>query len=184
METPDDEAPADRQSALSQYREMMIEHLFVAEMWKEAWFRRKTIIEVLRSEVDASGYDLLLECGGVQRHVQLKASRKGTSVRHQNLNVNLAKRAGGCVVWIVFDEHPPEGLVSLRYWFFGGKAGEGLPSIEGLKIARHTKANMSGVRGQRPAIRILPRSRCVEVESASKLFAVLFGDEPGTPQRA
>lgn len=167
---------SDREYARSQYREKMVEHLFVAEMWKEAWFRRNKVIEVLRSEVDASGFDLLLECNNIRRHVQLKASRKGAAARHQKVNMNLEKREGGCVIWIQFDGNAAEGLTWLGYRFFGGKPGENLPKLGELKIARHTKPNMSGVKAERPAIRILPRSKFTPIESSSKLFAALFGD--------
>jgi len=37
------------------------------------------LVKVLRAEVDAAGYDLILEPEGVTRHVLLKASRKRPS---------------------------------------------------------------------------------------------------------
>jgi hypothetical protein len=40
-------------------------------------------VEKLRSEVDAAGYDLILESGGVIRHVQLKAIRRGARTSKQ-----------------------------------------------------------------------------------------------------
>lgn len=171
---PGTDAAKAMQSMRSQYREKMIEHVFVAEMWKEAWFRRKTVMEVLRSEVDGSGFDILLECQGVQRHVQLKATEAKGKARRQDINTNLAKRAGGCVVWIFFDGDTVNGLTSLRYWFFGGKPGENLPPL-GEKLAKHSKANTLGVKGERPGLRELGRGKFVEVPSASELFTTLFG---------
>ena len=50
----------------------MLEHVFVSELLQEAWFRYGMTIEVLHSEVDSAGYDIVLEFGGVIRHVQLK----------------------------------------------------------------------------------------------------------------
>jgi hypothetical protein len=173
---PSEPDSAAAQFVRSQYREKMIEHLFVAELWKEAWFRRSKVIEVLRSEVDGSGFDLLLECNGVQRHVQLKATAKGGRTRHQKVNTNLALRAGGCIVWVVFDGNHEVGLESISYFFFGGKPGENLPSLDGLKVAKHTKANMKGVKGERPGIRLMARSRFSKVSSASELFTLLFGE--------
>lgn len=172
--TPDVDK-ATMQFIRSQYREKMIEHVFVAELWKEAWFRRQTVLEVLRSEVDGSGFDLLLEWGGIQRHVQLKASVKGGSTRHQNVNAALANRAGGCVVWIVFDGNPSDGLTTLEYLFFGGTPGEDLPSLDIYKLAKHTKANAKGVKGERPSIRRLSRSQFTEIDSTAALFTTLFG---------
>ena len=61
----------------SSSREKMLEHVFVSELLQEAWFRYGRTLEVLRSEVDSAGYDLVLEFNGVIRHVQLKSSRRG-----------------------------------------------------------------------------------------------------------
>ena len=168
-----DEAAA--QFMRSQYREKMIEHVVIAELWKEAWFRRQTVLEVLRSEVDGSGFDLLLECNGTQRHVQLKASIQGGSTRHQNINASLAARAGGCVIWIVFDGNQDDGLTSLHYLFFGGGPGRNLPSLDEYKVAKHTRANAKGVKGERPAIRRLARSQFTQIDSTANLFTALFG---------
>ena len=38
-------------------------------------------IEVLRAEIDASGYDLVLECNGVLRYVQFKSSYRTATTR-------------------------------------------------------------------------------------------------------
>jgi hypothetical protein len=172
----DAEAAKAMQSMRSQYREKMIEHVFVAEMWKEAWFRRKTVMEVLRSEVDGSGFDILLECQGVQRHIQLKATEAKGKARRQDVNTILAKRAGGCVVWIFFDGDSVNGLTSLRYWFFGGQPGENLPPL-GDKVAHHSKANMQRIKGERPGIRVLGRGAFTQIASSSDLFTTLFGPE-------
>src|SRR5438309_11941681 len=80
--------------------EKLIEHLFLAELLQECWFRRRRLVEVLRAEVDAAGYDLILESEGVIRHVQLKASRKGARTSRQTINARLQNRQGGCIVWV------------------------------------------------------------------------------------
>lgn len=177
LEKFEGEAAKAMHSMRSQYREKMIEHVFVAEMWKEAWFRRKTVMEVLRSEVDGSGFDLLIECQGIQRHIQLKATEATGKARRQDVNTNLAKRPGGCVVWIFFDGDAVNGLTSLRYWFFGGEPGQDLPPL-GSKVARHTKANMQQVKVERPNIRVLGRGAFREIASSADLFTTLFGPAP------
>jgi hypothetical protein len=53
----------------SRVRENMVEHVFIAELLQEAWFVREQRIEVLRAEVDAFGYDLVLECNDIVRHL-------------------------------------------------------------------------------------------------------------------
>jgi hypothetical protein len=71
----------------------LIEHIFLSELLQECWFRRRQIIEVLRAEVDAAGYDLVLEAGGTIRHVQLKASRNGARTARQTINSMLGDRS-------------------------------------------------------------------------------------------
>ena len=55
----------------SRDREKLIEHVFISEILQESWFVREQPLEVLKSEVDAYGYDLVLECNGVTRHILL-----------------------------------------------------------------------------------------------------------------
>lgn len=55
--------------------EYMLEVSFEADLLQMAWVSRDMVIDVLHSSVDAFGYDLVLNTGGVARQVQLK-SRK------------------------------------------------------------------------------------------------------------
>ncbi|MCA1706608.1 MAG: hypothetical protein LC808_26435 [Actinobacteria bacterium] len=38
--------------------EKLMEHIFLSEILQECWFHRRQVVEVLRAEVDAAGYDL------------------------------------------------------------------------------------------------------------------------------
>ena len=67
------------------------------------WRRGLRDIEVLRAEVDRAGYDLVLESNGVLRHVQLKASYRYAKTARVGININLAQKPSGCVLWIWFD---------------------------------------------------------------------------------
>lgn len=58
----------------SSYYENMVEHLFISDIQATAWQNRQTQIEILRAEIDNAGYDLMLECNDIIRHVQLKCS--------------------------------------------------------------------------------------------------------------
>ena len=78
----------------STVRESLVEHMFLAEIMQEAWFTRRQTVEVLKAEVDAFGYDLVLECNGILRHVQLKTSEARGKTRQQTINVALAEREG------------------------------------------------------------------------------------------
>jgi hypothetical protein len=58
----------------SSFFEKVMEHVFISEVLQETWYGFGKVVEVLRSEVDASGFDVVFECNGVLRHVQLKTS--------------------------------------------------------------------------------------------------------------
>ena len=165
----------------SSFREKLLEHVFVSELLQEAWLNRYQTVEVLRSEVDASGYDLVLECNGVVRHVQLKSSRAGAKTSRQNVNVKLAKKPCGCVVWLIFAEGVTPGRVELSYLFFGGHPGEPLCSDEKLrafKPATHTKGDATGYKAERPSICVIPKREFIKIEGITDLMGKLFGLAP------
>jgi hypothetical protein len=161
----------DAHSTSSSFREKALEHLFLGELLKELWRRDVHDAEILRVEVDNAGYDLMLEFAGIQRHVQLKASHRAAKTREVPINVNLAGKPSGCVIWIRFD---PATLELGPYLWFGGSPREPLPSL-GTRVGRHTKANAEGVKTLRPAIRMLPRSSFTELASISDIAVALFG---------
>ncbi len=93
----------------SSFYEQLVEHVFISELLQEAWFRFHRVVEVLRAEVDASGYDIVLECEGILRHVQLKTSRTAARAGSQKVALALGTKPGGCVVWILRSEGRLEG---------------------------------------------------------------------------
>ena len=155
----------------SSLREKVIEHLFVGELLRLLWCRGRRDIEVLRAEVDRGGYDLVLECNGVLRHVQLKASHKDATAQKVSVNVALAAKTGGCVIWIRFD---PATMALGPFLWFGGRPHESMPDL-GEHVGRHTRAGSSGVRGLRQGIRDLRQARFVRLESIAAVAAALFG---------
>jgi hypothetical protein len=158
-------------SLLSSYREALLEHLFAGAVMRHVWLSGTKRLEVLKPQVDDGGYDLVLEAEGVVRHVQLKATFKGSTVRRFNINRALAKKPSGCVVVLCFDR---ETLELGPFFWFGGKPGRPLPEL-GESIARHTKGNAKGVKAFRPQIRVLKRSSFTKVESIADVAKLLFG---------
>ncbi len=98
-----------RHTEFSAYREHLVEHLFMAELLQAAWLRRQPLVEVMRSEVDMYGYDLVLARGSVVRHVQLKASTHNTKTAFQKVNIRLAEKPAGCLIWVLRESPPCEG---------------------------------------------------------------------------
>ena len=158
--------------AFSSAREKVLEHLFVGELLKCLWKRGRRDIEVLRAEVDMGGYDVAIEAYGVLRHIQLKSSHKDARTARVPINVNLASKPSGCVVWMHFDQ---KTLDLGPFLWFGSTPGLPLPSIAEEKVARHTKANKDGVKAERPNIRVLPVARFAKLAKIEDVVSQLFG---------
>ena len=155
----------------SSLREKLIEHVFVGELLRHLWKKQILDIEVLRAEVDRGGYDLVLECNNVLRHVQFKSSHRGAKTSDVAVNLKLASKPSGCVIWVLFDQDTLE-LGPFRW--FGGAPGAPLPPV-GDKVARHTKANSSGFKTERPNLRVVARRRFVTLASMEEVIEALFG---------
>src|SRR5712664_4054357 len=140
-------------SADSSLREQALGHLFLGQLLAFMWRNSARDIEVLRSEVDRGGYDVVLEANGVIRHVQLKSSFRGSKVREVDVSTKLLRKPGGCILWLEFDR---ETLAIERFYWFGGKAGNGLPDL-GERISRHSKADSNGKKNPRLAHRVLAK---------------------------
>jgi hypothetical protein len=154
----------------SRDREKLIEHVFISEILQESWFVREQPLEVLKSEVDAYGYDLVLECNGVTRHIQLKASQEGGSTRRQSVNRLLEQKVGGCVVWVLFEHDWGAGRIRLSYLYFGGRRPrDRMPSL-GDELARNPRS-----KAPRPNARILSVSKFERIPTTSALLDRLFG---------
>lgn len=166
----------------SSFFEQLVEHVFISELLQEVYYRFGMVVEVLRSEIDASGYDIVLECNGIIRHVQLKTSRALGKTSRQKVNIALSEKPSGCIVWIVRDEDNPDCRIKLSYRFFGDDAGKPLPSLDGFSIAKHTKGNKDGVKAERPAIRIVNKGQFTHIETTTELAIRLFDIEAGSDE--
>ena len=148
--------------------EKLVEHIFLSEVLQECWFRRRQIVEVLRAEVDAAGYDVVLEAAGKIRHVQLKASRQGGKTSKQTINAKLADRQGGCVVWIAYEVDESDGRAHLKYRWWDSDT-QPLPMTPG----RNTRTGK-----ERPNTFILKKSAFELIEHTQTLVDRLFGSIP------
>jgi hypothetical protein len=160
---------------LSVAREKIIESRLISEL-AVLMLRRGTVMDVLRSEFDAQGHDVVLEAAGVIRHVQLKATVEGGKRRDVDINVRLRAKPSGCVVWM---NHDPETLAITAYRWFGDEPGEPLPDI-GSKVTRHSKGDGLGTKSQRPALRNVPKSSFERLADIGALADRLFGPPRST----
>ncbi len=156
----------------SSFREKLLEHVFISEILQEAWLVHGQTVEVLRSEVDSSGYDLVLECGGVLRHVQLKSSRWDAKTSRQSVSIKLQDKPGGCVVWLIYQVS--DCRMTLEYLVCGGEPGS-KPDL-GCKRGKQTRANALGVKAERERTRVLNKGDFKKITSTHDLFDFLFGE--------
>ena len=162
--------PDSAHSIDSSLREQVLEHLFTGELLRCLWTRGRKDIEVLRAEVDRGGYDLVLACNGILRHIQLKASYLGAKTSRVKVHIGLAAKPSGCVIWIRFD---PDTLELGPFHWFGGRPGEPLPSL-GDTVARHTKGDAKGIKSYRANIRVVNGGRFSKLTSITEVAERLF----------
>src|SRR3546814_6371039 len=96
----------------STLRERIVEHVLVGEALRRLWQLGVTDVEVLRSEFDAGGYDLVMARGRVTRHIQFKTKIVGGKTDEVKISLKLMEKPSGCVLWIVVT--PEIGRASCR----------------------------------------------------------------------
>nr|WP_186075457.1 hypothetical protein [Burkholderia gladioli] len=153
-------------------RERIVEHVFVGEAMRRLWQRGILDIEILRAEFDATGYDLVMCCGRVMRHVQFKVSLVDGSRAGVSINQQLGQAPNGCVIWLGVDED----LEIKEYRWFGAAVGQPLPDLSGYPIARHTRGNAQGIKANRMNQRVLAKTAFEKLDgiehTLERLFAV------------
>jgi hypothetical protein len=164
----------DQHSRHSTLRERIVEHVFIGDTLRRLWQRGITDVKVLRSEFDAGGYDLVLGCQKVVRHIQLKTMKVGGKANAVKVSVKLMEKPSGCVIWIVVDA----ALNLDSYLWFGESPGLPLANISDFKVAKHTKGDASGRKGDRPGYRLITRNRFEKVGTLDALLVKLFGSCP------
>ena len=155
----------------SSLREKLIEHLFLGEVLRELWRRGQRDVEVLQTQVDNNGYDLVIEAGGIMRHIQLKGSYSTAKTSQVGIQTALCRKPSGCVIWIWFD---PDSLAFERFLWKGAAPGLPLPDL-GDRVVRHTRANRLGEKGKRPGLRRLTKADFQQLNSVGQLVDAMFG---------
>jgi hypothetical protein len=161
----------DRHSTHSSLRERIVEHGFVGDALRALWRHEIINVEVLRSEFDAHGYDLVMTRGHIVRHIQLKTGQSKTPGR-VSVALTLAAKPSGCVIWI----HVNDDLDMGPYFWFGGNPGKQLPRISNFEVPRRTTHNKKGVKPYRKNHRLIPKERFKKIDTLEGVLARLFGD--------
>lgn len=152
-------------------REKALEHIFLSELSKALLLDLRVPFEVLRSEFDANGYDIVVEVRGITRHIQLKVTRIGGKRRSVDINLALAEKPSGCVIWMMAD---PATLTIGPFYWLGAAPGVPLTTIEG-KVTRHSKGNAAGEKTERRALRNVAMRKFQKLDTISQVAQVMFG---------
>lgn len=152
----------------SSLRERIIEHLFVGEALRVLWKNGIVDAEILRSEFDAFGYDLVVSWKDLVRHIQLKSGQKLTYV---TASMHLARKPSGCIVFVEIDDD----LKMKSFRFFGGAAGKPLPDLSGFSVAKRPTHNSQGIRPERTMHRTIRKNSFSEEMPLEKLLQQLLG---------
>jgi hypothetical protein len=130
----------------SSLREKIVEHVFIGDALREFWRSRIVDVEILRSEFDAFGYDLVLERGPITRHIQLKAGLNKPD--RVGIAEALATKKSGCLIYIQIS-----GELDLEsFYWFGSEPNAPLPTLTRYPLRRKT----TGARSPRQGHRTLP----------------------------
>lgn len=158
-------------SSASSLREQALSHLLLWQLSAARWRSGRLDLEVLKSEVDRGGYDIVLEAAGIIRHVQLKSSIAGSKVRDVSVSTRLSDKPSGCVIWLEVNRAT---LEIERYFWFGGAPRSKLPEL-GSRISKHSRANSTGTKAERPLHRQISKSCFEPLSNAAELIVRLFG---------
>lgn len=160
----------------SSARENVFEHMLLAQIGAEL-LSRGVEYDELHSSVDKDGYDVLLEAGSIQRHTQLKVMILGGKRGAVTIHERLTSRPSGCVIWLTYDP-TTQSFCDIRW--FGGPPGQPIPNL-GDKVARHSRANAQGLKGERPNHRVVAAHRFERLADIAHLVDRLFGQLPADP---
>lgn len=161
---------SDPHSLHSSLRETILEHIITGEILRRLWQMGIYDAEILHSEFDAGGFDMVLSVGRITRHIQLKASRVSAKTARQTIHRRLFDRAAGCVIWIVVNDD----LTANHYLWLDVSS----LNPERLGVAKHTKGNSEGHKAERPNLRTAPRSLFTRIATLDDLLHLLLEEKP------
>lgn len=149
--------------------EKALEHQLTGAIMARLLLRRQRY-ELLYGLFDRDGYDVVIEAGGVMRHIQLKAVVAEGKRARFTMSTRLAAKPSGCAIWISWD---PATISFTGFRFFGDAPGRPLPDL-GDRMARHTR----GKKAERPDHREISGGRFEPVADLDALVDLLFGPAP------
>lgn len=165
----------------SSYVENILIHRLVADLAGEMWRRDPgRPMHIFNSEVDESGFDLVLGCEDKLRYIQVKQVHLKGSANKFSVRLEFTRLPGSCVIVIV---HTEDELQIDHYLFYGGAPDEPMPTVEHEKPSvSPIKKDATGKKKVRDHYRDIPRRRFQGPLDTSMLLDVLFTSPPEAEQ--
>jgi hypothetical protein len=158
----------------STLREHIVEHIFVGNALQWLWNRHVYDVEVLRSEFDAGGYDMVMSYKTTDRHIQFKTTLESGQAASVKASLKLLNKRSGCIIWIFVTEK-----LDIKHYLWLGSPEKPFSKIGNVATAKHTKGNAGGTKTERLQHRIIPKSEFLEVSSLEEVMYLLFEQLPG-----
>lgn len=157
----------------SSYVENVLTHSMISALAGDLWRRDPEIrMDILRTEVDESGFDLVLTMSGLARYIQIKQVNSEGRNKNFSVRADFALMPGSCVVVIV---HRDSDLHIEGYRFFGAAPNKAMPSVDAFNSSiLPGRRDKDGNRRVREHYRDIPGVRFTKLNSVSDLLDVLF----------
>lgn len=119
----------------SSYVENVLTHALVAGLAGELWqLDPSRSLQVFNSEVDDSGFDVILGVGAELRYIQLKQAHDEKVPAHVSVRLQFSELPGSCVVLM---SHRLADLALTGFRFYGGAAtSEPMPGIAAFSTSK------------------------------------------------
>ena len=168
-------ASIDFSAAVQKYShrvEAALKHAFLWRVYSELWRRDpSTKLLVFDSEIDDSGFDVVLSVGSYTRHLQLKCTIEGSKTQSVALRQSLCDLQGGSVVWM---EYGRSTLEVQKYHLFSYSNPLEPLSFTKFPLAKTVRADSTGFKKVRQAIHLVPKSAFRQDLPFDLILKVLF----------
>src|SRR5438876_4901241 len=129
---------------------------FLWRLYSELWRRQpNTKVLVFESEIDDSGFDVVVSVEKYTRHIQLKSSMIGSSTKSAQLHQSLCRLPGGCVVWM---EYLRSTLEVQKYHLLAFSNPSESLDFSKFALAKTTRANSRGLKKIRQGCHVVSKS--------------------------
>jgi hypothetical protein len=133
-----------------------LKHAFLWRLYSELWRRQpNTKVLVFESEIDDSGFDVVVSVDTYTRHIQLKSSMVGSSTKSTPLHQSLCRLHGGCVLWM---EYLRSTLEVQKYHLLAFSNPSEPLDFSKFPLAKTARANSRGVKKARPGCHLVTKA--------------------------